>query len=243
MARSTAPSSAGTSHRLVRLIRLARSHGVRRALYRVASRLANERWWKRWFRFVVVEVYSAPVSELKHSRSVPRLFTVKRAKQEDLRALEAYFGDARRVGNRCRRGDVCAMTLSNGEVGAAVWFTAGPNDYREDWEALRCVVRFPAGVAWTFDGKGTKLGAWGALMMRLPKYLGELAAKEVYTLIDYDNRESIDGHLSLGYRRAGVLVHLRFPGIMLTMCKADRGKWRRLPGRIGSLEFHGEVGP
>ncbi len=236
MARTATLNSRNTANRFVRLIRLARSRGLGRAVYRVANRVVNANWSKRWWRFAVVEIYHAPLGNLQRSR-VPRLFTIRTAQQEDLPALEAYFGDPQRVRDRWRRGDICAITFCGGEIGAAVWFAIGPNDYHEDWQSLRCIVRFPARIAWTFDGKGTKLGAWGALMARLPEFLEEFAVEEVYTAIDYDNIESIDGHLSLGYRRTGLLVHSWFLVVVLNVCKPAMGRWRRLPGQIGHLLF------
>ena len=236
MARTRKPNSRPAANRFVRLIRLARSRGLGRAVYRVANRLIDADWSKRWCRFGVVEIFHAPLGDLRRS-GVPRLFTVRTAEQADLPALEAYYGDSQRVRSRWRRGDACVMTFCGSEIGAAVWFATGPNDYHEDWESLRCIVRFPARVAWTFDGKGTKLGAWGALMARLPEFIERLAIEEVYTVIDYDNIESIDGHLSLGYRRTGLLVHCRFPAVVLNVCKPAMGRWRRLPGQVGHLLF------
>ena len=222
----------------VRLIRFARSHGVRRALSRVARRLSESRWCRRWLQFVLAEVYHAPVSQLKRSRRVPGVFTVRPIEADDLPVVEAYF-DNSRVHERFRRGDVCFVTFVKNEIGGGVWFSTGPNVYPDDWPTLRCAVSIPAGVAWTFDGKGTRMGAWGAMMMRLPEYLEGVGAEDVYTLIDYDNQKSINGHLSLGYRRGGMVVNLRVLGLGLTAYKADGHRWRLLPGRIGRLEFDG----
>ena len=229
---------ARTKQRLARLVRLARSHGISRAVFRLVLRLSEVRLWKRWCSLSVVEVYHVPVAELKRSGRVPRVFTIRKAQREDLPALEEYFEHSP-VGERYSRGDICLAAFAKDQIGAGVWFAVGPKGYSEDWQALRCVVRFPQGVAWTFDGKGTKLGAWGAMMMRLPELLEELAAEEVYTLIDYDNQESIDAHLSLGYRRVGVLTHFSLFALKLSILKEDGHGWQRLPGRIGKIEFHG----
>ncbi|NQU20513.1 MAG: hypothetical protein HQ567_04465 [Candidatus Nealsonbacteria bacterium] len=225
-----------TPNRFVRLVRLARSRGLGRAVFRVADRVVNANWWRRWWRLGVVEIYHAPLGDLRRSR-VPRIFNVRMTTQDDLPALEDYFGDPQRVRDRFRRGDACAVCFCGNRIGAAVWFTVGMNDYHEDWETLRCTVRFPVGVAWTFDGKGTKLGAWGALMARLPEFLERLAVEDVYTVIDYDNIESINCQLSLGYRRIGLLVHLRFLAAVLNFGKLATGRWHRSPGQVGHLLF------
>jgi hypothetical protein len=128
------------------------------------------------------------------------------------------------------------MTLLGGEIGAAVWLAAGPARYCEDWNELRCVFAVPDGVVWSFDGKGDKLGAWGCLMARLPEFLDELHAAEVFTLIDYRNQRSLDGHKSLGYRSVGLIFCLRMFGFALHLLRLRRGQWRRLPARIGALQ-------
>lgn len=226
--------------RCVRLIRFARSHGICRALSRIASRLSDSRWCRRGLQFALAEVYHAPVSQLKRSRRVPGIFNVRPVEADELRVAEAYFATPL-VNERFRRGDVCLATFLKDKIGGGVWFFTGPNVYSDDWPTHRCTVCVPAGVAWTFHGKGTRMGAWGATMMRLPEYLEEVGAEDVYTLIDYDNQGSIDGHLSLGYRRVGMVVNLRVLGLGLTVYKADGRRWRRLPGRIGRLKLDGNL--
>jgi len=205
--------------------------------------MSESRFSKRWCRLFVVEVYRVSMGDLKRAARVPRVFTIRRTTRDDLPALEEYF-EVSPVVERYNRGDMCLATFAKDQIGAAVWFAVGPRGYGEDWDEMRCIARFPRGVVWTFDGKGTKLGAWGAMMMRLPEVLDELDVDEVYTLIDYDNDESIDAHLSLGYRRAGVVTHFRLFGIGFSLLKEDghgwqRHVWKRLPGRIGKIEFDG----
>ena len=229
-----------TAGRFARLIRFARSHGVRRAASRVLRRASEWRGCARWLHYSLVEVYHAPVSRLKRSDRVPSIFTIRPVAADDMPAVEDYFEHGR-VHERFRRGDVCLTTLVKGEMGAGVWFAPGECVVRDDWQALRCAVRVPAGVAWTYDGKGTKLGAWGAMMTQLPRHLERIGVEDVYTLIDYDNRESIDGHVSLGYRRVGIVANLRIFGCGVTATRADGRRWRRLPGRIGRIEFDGNA--
>jgi len=227
-------------NRLVRLYRFAQSHGLLPAAYRFAHRVSESILFRRWFRFAVVEVYSARLDELKQDGAIPRAFVVREALKEDEAGVEAYFDNARLVGNRFRRGAKCAITLAKGRPCAAVWFAAGPVEFHEDWDTLRCVFRIPAGAAWSFDGKGTRFGAWGSLMARFPGLVRQHGNQEVYTLIDYDNRPSSDAHRSLGYRRAGMLSCLSALGLTLRFYRPEGGRWRLGRGRIGQVDFGGK---
>ena len=233
------------SNRLGQLARFARSHGKLRALYSVASAVLDRCRLQKWLKFCVVEVFSVPVSELRIARRIPRAFAVRTASAEDLPALEMFFSDSsdpQRIRERFGRGDTCVVTVAQDEICAAVWFALGPQYYPEDWNDLGCIFHVPHGVAWSFDGKGTRLGAWGSLMGKLPQYLDQCGAKEVITLIDYNNRESLDAHKSLGYRRAGVICYFysKVPGFALRLYKNHGRKWRLMPGQIGRLAFSGK---
>ena len=93
-------------------------------------------------------------------------------------------------------------------------------------------------IAWMYDGKGTKLGAWGGMMMQTPKHLKEMGIEEIYTMIDWENRKSIEPMLSLGLAQVGSFIFLKLFGIKFTRCKPQGSRrWRRLPARIGSLEL------
>jgi len=223
------------SGRLARLARLARSQGKRHVLYSLVRAVLRWRCFRPWLKFCVVEVFSVPVSELRRSRRIPRAFEVRTASAEDLPALQAFFSDGTRVRDRFQRGDICTVTLAKDEICAAVWFALGPQDYREDWDDLGCIFRVPSGVAWSFDGKGTKLGAWGSLMGKFPQYLEQFGASEVMTIIDYDNRESLDAHRSLGYRSLGAICYFNVLGFGLRLYRSHGERWRSMPGRIGRL--------
>ncbi len=201
--------------------------------------MAESRPFRAWCRFSAVEVFSASVSDLKSQKRIPRSFVVRRAVEEDVPELESFFGGSRRIDERMRRSDICVVTVSKDRIGAAVWLSPGPSDYREDWDDLRCIVRYPAGVCWSYDGVGTKFGAWGSLMMRLPDLLEEDGVEEVFTHIECDNQMSLDSHKSLGYRSIGFVWSFGVFGLVLKIYKTEGNPWRRLPGRIGRLEFCG----
>ena len=235
---ATRPNS--TAARFARLVRLARSHGKMRAVCRLMRRVADHRWCRRWLGLNVVECFSVAVSDLVCDRPIPRGYVVRRATEDDLPAVGPFFGNSERARRRLGRGDVCVVTLAKEKVCAGVWLAVGPGVFEENLDALSCVVRFPEGVCLSFDGKGTRLGAWGSLMARLPQHLGELGVSEVFTMIDYDNRESLDGHLSLKYRRVGLIGCLRVFGLWLRIYKTPGRRWRRMPGRIGEVRFGGQ---
>ena len=221
---------------IARLVRMLRTCGKARTAYAIVRWATAVRWWPKRLQFMVTEVFNVSMSDLDRSQRIPRVFTVRRAEEKDLPALQKYFAAPERVRDRFRRGDVCVMTLAEGEICAAVWLAAGPADIREDWDDIRCVFSVPADVAWSFDGRGAKVGAWGSLMARLPEFLDELHIAEIFTLIDFRNRPSFDSHKSLGYQSVGLIFCLQMFGLALHLFKPRAGKWRRLPTRIGKLQ-------
>jgi hypothetical protein len=221
--------------RLQRLMRLGRAHGQTRVAYRIVRKLTSLPVVRRCVRLSAVEVLSATVAELRSTGRIPKSFVVE--KTSDEQELADYFGRADLVRERLARNDTCIVTRSGGKIGAGVWLRSGPNDYDENVDELGCVVRFPAGVAWSYDGKGTRWGAWGALMARLPEFLAELRVEDVYTLIDYDNQESLAGHRSLGYHRAGFAGCVALFGLSITACRPCGKRWRPAPGSVGKLRF------
>ncbi len=235
MARNKVSSTPRAPNRLTRLVRFWRSHGRARALYRAVRWLAERRWLRRWCRFCAVDVFTVATGELKRPRRIPRAFVVRPAEEKDLSALESFFSDPQRVRDRVQRGDVCVIALAKDEICAAVWLALGPKDYREDWDDLRCTFDFPAGVCFTYDGRGTRMGAWGSLMAHLPGYLDDSGVAEVFTVIECDNQNSLDSHKSLRYRGVGLVFCFGVFGLSLCVYRALGRKWRRLPGRIGGL--------
>jgi len=235
------PTASGKANLLVKAFRFARSQGIHVTLYRVVKRLIGICRLHKRLTVCIVDVFTARVSELKSHRRIPRAFDVRVARQEDLPKLGPYFENPQRVRDRVRRGAVCTITVAGEEICAGLWLSFGPGQHAEDRHDVGCVFQFPEGVAWSFDGKGTRWGAWGALMTRLPEYLQEQGTREVYLMIECDNRESLDGHLSSGFRRAGRIVSLRILWPWLCLWKPEGGAWRRLPGQIGRLRFSRDV--
>ena len=221
-----------------RWARRVRAHGLSRGAYSVIGKVVNLPVIRRFVDLCAVDVFHARLSDWKPGGHVLRGFDVRQADTRDLAALADYFGSEQRVRERFRRGDRCLAALSRGEMGAAVWFAVGPNDYTEDWDDLRCVFRFPSEVAWSFDGRGTKLGAWGSLMVRFPEQLRELGVEEVFTLVEWNNWRSVDSHKSLGFKNVAAIGCLRIAPLVWRAFSTNGRRWRAPPGSIGRLELH-----
>ncbi len=184
---------------------------------------------------VLSGLFSADLADLKTRNCGRRSFVVRPTAERDIPKLAAYFGPGRPIDARLRRGDICLAAFSGEEIGAAVWFAFGPQNRDEDSKDLGCSLQFPAGTTFSYDGKGTRMGAWGTLMMRAPQLLEDLGIQRIATLIDYENALSIRSHLSLGYRRLGYLGCLKLGRWAQPFYSVDSKTWRMLPGRMGPV--------
>jgi hypothetical protein len=183
----------------------------------------------------VVELLHVTLAEHKRFRRIPRTFQVRRARKDDVELLAPLFGDADRVHRRFDRGDVCLLAERDGQASAGVWLAVGPTTYDEDWQDSGCTYQIPAGAAWTYDGRGRRMGAWGCLMAHLPGHLEELGVDEVFTSIDLGNHLSTDSHRSLGYRPVGLVSHVSLRGLARRRMKPLDGPWQLLPGTLAGL--------
>lgn len=81
-------------------------------------------------------------------------------------------------------------------------------------------------------------------MRCLPQHLERLGGRTVFTLIDCDNRNSLDSHRSLGYRPVGRIAVVKVLGQVLSACRIGRSAWRVLPARLGHVALSNEaIGP
>ncbi|MFV1966959.1 MAG: hypothetical protein ACC628_16150 [Pirellulaceae bacterium] len=222
---------------VMRLVRHARTHGVARAGYSLSQAVLQLPGLRNGLCFGAVEIFHRYVDPWQSNTPIPRAFSVRVANGSDVPELADYFGDPNRIQRRFQRGDVCLMTLCREKVCAAVWFALGPDDYQEDWDALRCMFQFPADTTWCFDGKGTKWGAWGSLMAKVPDYLREQGVREVFTMIGCNNWQSIDSHKSLGYRSLGVITCFGALQQKKVLFREYGRRWQRLPGSMGNLKL------
>ncbi len=217
------------NHRRKRLVAHARRYGRDRAVSLLLHRVALLPLIRVGFQWHLLEVFTVQANQLKVPKRVPSNYQIRIAGQADQPALEEYFGDANRVRQRLERGDLCLIACCREEIGAAVWFLPGPASYGDDCQEIGCRFELPEGAVWSYDGKGTKFGAWGCLMAKLPEYLERWGVDHVFTAIDYHNGESLSGHQSLGYRRLGMLRRVMLSGLSRTVCKRSGDGWGQLP--------------
>lgn len=224
--------------RLRRVVQLQQIRGSARASYAILRRILAWPVLRQTLHLCAVDFWRLQLSA--DSWSPPHtssLFTVRWAEPADLEELAHYFGNRERVKTRIAKGHRCVVAISQEKIGAAVWLGIGPSQFVEDWDDLRCVIRYPAGIAWTYDGKGTKLGAWGTMMKLLPGLLRHENVYEIATIIDCNNWQSMDAHRSLGYQSAGALLHARVLDFPLRLFKPLGKRWRRVPPTIDRVEI------
>ncbi len=218
-----------------RLARL-RDRGPAKCAYSALHRLTGQGRLRPWLDLTVCELFQAKASDLKTLSRLPRAYTARLATPDDAAELGRFFGCPARVAGRLDRGDVCAVVLAGGRVCAGAWLAPGPAVVEEDWDDVRSLYRIPAGVAWGYDGRGTRPGAWGCLMARLPEFLASLGADRIAASIHYNNHLSIDSHLTAGFRTLGWIGCARLLGLALRRYRPADGRWGRLPGPLGPIE-------
>jgi len=204
--------------------------------YSALRRLTGTGRLHPWLDLTICELFQAKVSDLKTRSRLPRAYIVRLATPADAPELGEFFASPALVNRRLARGDACAVVLAGGSVCAAAWWIPGPATVTEDWDDLGCLYRIPAGVAWGYDGRGTKPGAWGCLMARLPEFLAALGVERIAASIHYNNHLSIASHLSLGFRRLGWIGCVRLLGFPLRAYRPAETSWHRLPGHLGPVD-------
>ena len=220
--------------RVRRAAQLYRMRGMGPVCYAIFRRAANLPMVRRCWHLCAVEFLRLPIAS-DEPAATTRLYTVRQANDADRAQLVDYFNEHDHVPHRLAHGHSCYIAANRQAIGAGVWLAFGRTDYSEDWHELRSVIQVPAGVAWSYDGKGTKLGAWGVLMRQLPALLHSRNVSEIATVIDCDNWQSLDAHRSLGYQAAGVLLHIKFLGLPLRLFKPPQQRWQRVPKTIGRI--------
>ncbi len=245
----TAVTSATTGPwhtRVSKMNQLRQARGCNRALYAILRRIlrhpvARERAGIYAGDLWQLDLENAALAQAGPPTRIPRSYQVRKADENDYSALATYYGNEQTVRERLERGDLCFLTLCQDRIGAAVWMVLGPGEFREDWIEMRSFVRFSAGTAWSYDGKGTRWGAWGVLMKQLPDLLRALGTERIATLIDCNNWQSHDAHRSLGYEKTGLICSADLFGLRLNACRQRTcrqrtGRWKFLPTQIGAVE-------
>jgi hypothetical protein len=227
------------SKRFNRLLRRARARGLWRTLYALGRRVVQSRWCHSWWSLCAVDVLAVRVADLKRAERIPSAFEVRRAARQDTPALEGFCGPLAAIADRFDRGDRCVVTLADGRICAAVWLAVGPTRHDEDWGQLGCLLQLGAGIGLTYDGRGSRWGAWGSLMARLPQYLEAAGVTHVFTLVDCDNQTSLDNHRSLGYRPIGRIALVEVLRRAWSLYQTGRATGRMVRGRLGQVVLSG----
>ena len=214
-----------------------RKHGNARIAYAAVRKVVLLPVLRRCLRICASDVCRLELADGKRAARIPKSFVVRMANLDDLEPLAAYYDDRQLVSERFQRGDLCVITLCQDAIGAAVWLSFGPGEFREDWDQQRYTCCFPAGTGWSYDGRGTKWGAWGAMMAKLPELVRERDVDELWTMIDCNNWKSLDAHRSLGYETIGIVGSAGLFGLVRSICKRPRQWWHPLPARMGTVEF------
>jgi len=214
-----------------------RRHGAARGAYSVARKFARLPGLGSLARVCAADLWQLDLQHCAAKGHVVRGMRVEQAGIDDVEELARFFGCLPRVQARLEQGRLCYVARSQAGIGAGVWIAPGPGEYAEDVQDLSCVCRFPAKVGWSFDGKGTRLGAWGSLMARLPELLGEQEIQELFALIEWNNWRSLDSHRSLGYQKAGAVACLSLWPFVWPRFAEQGQAWQPVPGRLGKLEI------
>jgi hypothetical protein len=219
------------------LINYGRSFGVKLTLYKIVRWGCSSSLLKRWVRFSIADVFTLSITGLKGPPRIPKFFTVRHAEDKDISALDLFYSKPGKTRARLQRGDDCIIAFRAGQICGASWTTLGPTDYCDDLSELGSVFHIPQNACWTYDGLGVKLGAWACVQVTLFQQLQSLGIEEIFCQIDCANTQCLNSHKSLGYHSLGNICHLRIPGISIQYYRNRDGRWRRLPGRMGTLEL------
>jgi len=192
-------------------------------------------------RIYAGELLRLSLADARPPGRTPRNFVVRVSEDNDWTSLVEYYGSESVVRDRVARGDLCVLTLCQDRIAAAGWMATGPGEFHEDWNEARYVCRFQSGVAWTYDGRGTKWGAWGTLMAHLPDLMRERDVHELITIIDCNNWKSLDAHRSLGYETIGFIGCIGALGLVRSACKPYGRRWQFPPATIAGLDIVGHL--
>ncbi len=220
-----------------RFLTLKRSRGNWRALYSVLQKALELPLLRRWMDLYVGEIHQLSLRDAKRNLRALRSIVVREAGADDLDALAQFYDNRLLIESRFARDDLCVVALCGEELVAAAWLTVGPGEFLEDAIQTHCVSKIPLGVAWIYDGKGTKLGAWGSLMARLPDLLEKRGLNDLLGMVDYNSWQSIDAHRSLGFRNAATFACLGAFGFRRCFHRTEGRRWRRLPLTIADVQF------
>lgn len=226
---STFPTIGTYLNRVKRRIRLARTHGPGRTAYSAAAWASRRPVLRNIGEICLAELFELPLPQWPTARRGPSCYVVREAVSKDAWALGEYFGNAQLIRERSQQDDVCVIAETGGKIAAAMWLKIGPAVYLEDASSMGCCFHIAEKAVWTYDGKGTRIGAWGTLMSQLPSLVEIHGVERVVTLIESNNWQSLDSHRGWGFQRLGSVASMQVLGKRHIRCRGRDGSWDRLP--------------
>jgi hypothetical protein len=216
---------------------LKRSRGSLRASYSVLCKGMQLPLLRRCADLCVSEIYHLSLAGGKKDLPALRSLVVRAAGAGDLDALVQFYGDRPLLESRFDRGDLCILALCKEQVVAAAWFAVGPSEFHEDQETMHYYSKIPSGAAWIYDGRGTKLGAWGTLMAKLPQTLASRNIDNLVALVNFNNWRAIDAHRSLGFKSTATIGYVGAFGLHRCFFRTKESRWRPLPATVSGVEL------
>jgi ribosomal protein S18 acetylase RimI-like enzyme len=132
------------------------------------------------------------------------------------RIKRSALQDERRV-----MGDRVLLFKHDGTLSAYVWFRTG--HFKDEVDGI--IYTLPSGTVWLFDGRvdtaHRRKGLYKRLLRAAARDLSEAGYSRIVLAVDYLNRNSVRGHLSVGASVIGRVFVIRVLGRGACMAKTN----------------------
>ncbi|WNM57934.1 GNAT family N-acetyltransferase [Candidatus Nitrospira allomarina] len=132
------------------------------------------------------------------------------------RIKRSVLQDERRV-----MGDRVLLFKHDGTLSAYVWFRTG--HFKDEVDGI--IYTLPSGTVWLFDGRvdtaHRRKGLYKRLLKAAARDLSEAGYSRIVLAVDYLNRNSVRGHLSVGASVIGRVFVIRVLGRGACMAKTN----------------------
>ncbi len=93
-------------------------------------------------------------------------------------------------------------------------------------------------TAWSYDGRGPKLGAWGSLMATFPAMLEKRKIHGLTALVECNNWQAFDAHRSLRFEATALRASLSLFGWHRCYYYKSKGAfWCTIPTTVSDVEL------
>ncbi len=101
-----------------------------------------------------------------------------------------------------------------------------------------CIEKFFPDTAWSYDGRGPKLGAWGSLMATFPAMLEKRKIHGLTALVECNNWQAFDAHRSLRFEATALRASLSLFGWHRCYYYKSKGAfWCTIPTTVSGVEL------